>query len=327
MFRFIIKRLLILIPTILGVAFLVTLFITLTPGDPVELMCGPDVSAEEKAAMREEMGLNDPFFVRYIHFLNGVIHGDLGNSYRTGKPVVKEMVQRFPYTLLLVASSMILSLIVGIPVGIYAAVHQYSWKDNLAIFLCLFFVSMPSFWFALLLVRLLSVKWKLLPVAGVESWTGWILPVIISSLTHIASIARQTRSNMLEVIRQDYITTARAKGCSERTVRYRHALKNAIIPVIMIVGTTFGVSLGGSMVFEQIFSIPGLGIYSLSAMSGRDYPVIQASVLFQSTMFAVVLLLIDVAFAIVDPRIRVQYAARRKKKKAAPKPEAESAAA
>ncbi len=312
MLRFIGKRLLLMIPTMLGIALIVLVFIIITPGDPVRQMSGDMLTEEEMEEIRVELGLRDPFFIRYFNFIKGVIKGDFGTSYRTKRAVLTEIQQRFPYTLLLVTASMILSLGVGIPLGIYAATHQYSWKDNVAIFLSLFCVSMPNFWFALMLVQLFGVKLRLLPTAGVDNWKGWILPVICSALSHMASIARQTRSNMLEVIRQDFIITARAKGLSERTVRFRHALKNAVIPVIMIVGSTFGLALGGSMIFEVVFSIPGLGSYTVSALQNRDYPIIQGSVLILSTLFALVLLVVDIVFAIVDPRIRSQYSRRKK---------------
>ena len=313
MLKFIIKRLLMLIPTMIGISLVVMIFVVITPGDPVELMSGDLLTEEEMEELRVQMGLRDPFVVRYYKYVRNVLRGDLGTSYRTHRPVLDDMLLRFPYTLLLVTVSMILSLGIGIPLGIYAATHQYTLKDNATILFTLFFVSMPNFWFALLLVQLFSVKLGWLPNAGVDQWTGWILPAVTMSLAHIASIARQTRSNMLEVIRQDYITTARAKGQTEGKIRYRHALKNAIIPVIMIVGQTFGRSLGGSMIFEVVFSIPGLGAYSVQALQMRDYPVIQSSVLILSTLFALVLLLVDIVFALVDPRIRTQYSRRRSK--------------
>ena len=323
MLRFIGKRLLMLIPIMLGIILVVQIFITITPGDPVELMGGDLMSEEEKEALRIELGLRDPFFVRYFNYIKDLLHGDFGTSYRTSRPVWTEMMARFPYSILLVTISMLISLGIGIPIGIYAATHQYSWKDNASIIASLFCVSMPNFWFALMLVQLLAVKMRVVPSSGVDTWTGWILPSIALALSYTATIARQTRSNMLEVIRQDYITTARAKGLSERKVRYRHALKNAIIPVIMIVGQIFGRAIGGSMVFEVIFSIPGLGAYTISALQGRDYPVILSNVLILSTLFAVVLLLVDVVFALVDPRIRSQYVSKKKKKKA---PKVEKAA-
>ncbi len=317
MLAFIGKRLLLLIPTMIGIILIVLVFVMITPGDPVRLMSSFDTTEEEMEEMRVQLGLRDPFPVRFWNYLKGVLHGDFGTSYRTKRPVLDEMLQRFPYTLILVAVGMLISLGVGIPIGIYAATHQYSWKDNLSILMSLFFVSMPNFWFALLLIQLFAVKLRILPAAGIQNPLGWILPAVTSALAFAASIARQTRSNMLEVIRQDYITTARAKGVPERRVRYRHALKNAVIPVIMVTGTIFGRALGGSMVFEVIFSIPGLGSYTVSALQNRDYPVIQGSVLIMSTLFALVLLLIDVVFALVDPRIRSQYAKKKNKNKAA----------
>ena len=310
MLKYIGKRLLVLIPTLLCITFLVQLFLAITPGDPARLMAGNQASEEEVEALREEMGLNDPVLVRYAHYMINLFQGNLGKSFRTKNPVISEIGERFPYTLLLVFISVILSLLIGIPTGIYAATHQYSWKDNLSILLSLFFVSMPSFWFALLLIQFLCVKLKILPVAGVDSWVGWILPCLTCALAYAASVARQMRSNMLEVIRQDYITTARAKGQTERKVLYKHALRNAIIPIIMTIGGIFGIALGGSMVTESIFGIPGLGSYTISALSARDYPVIQTIVLFLSTLNCLVLLLIDIAFAIVDPRIREQYSGK-----------------
>ena len=313
MLKYIIRRLLLMIPTLLGITIIVQLFIMITPGDPARLLAGNEVSEEEVEALRVEMGLRDPFPVRYANYLNKIIQGDFGTSYRTKRAVINEILQRFPFTLRLVIIAMVLSLCIGIPLGVFAATNQYSWKDNIAILGSLFCVSMPSFWFALMLIQLLCVKLGWLPTSGVEQWQGWILPAVTLALSYAATIARQMRSNLLEVIRQDYITTARAKGQSENKVLYRHALKNAIIPVIQIVGGIFGMALGGSMISEVIFSLPGLGSYTLSGLSARDYPVIQTSVLFMSTLFAIILLLIDVAFAIVDPRIRAQYARKKAK--------------
>lgn len=317
MLRFIGKRLLMMIPIMLGIILVVQIFIVITPGDPVRVIGGDTLTEEEMEELRVELGLRDPFYLRYFKYVWNVLHGDLGTSYRTSRPVLTEIMMRFPYSFLLVALNMLLALAVGVPLGIYAATHQYSWKDNAAIFASLFCVSMPNFWFALLLVQFFAVKLRLLPPSGIDKWIGWVLPTVALALAHIASIARQTRSNMLEVIRQDYVITARAKGLSEKKVRYRHALKNAIIPVIMIFGETFGRALGGSMVTEVIFSIPGLGSYTISALQARDYPVIMGSVLFLSTLFAVVLLIVDVVFALVDPRIRSQYTKKKKKKNSA----------
>jgi peptide/nickel transport system permease protein len=311
MIVYIIKRVLMFIPILLGISFICLIFIDLAPGDPAEIIVPIDdtdgMRQQKIEAVREELGLNDPFLVRYVRFIGNVLKGDFGKDYYTKRPVGPDIMSRFPYTLTIAFLSTVLSVVVGIPLGVYAATHQYSWKDNLAIFLTLVFVSMPAFWFALLLVRLFSVHLGWLPVSGIQNWQGWILPTVSLALASAAGFARQARSNMLEVIRQDYITTARAKGQSETVIRYRHALKNAGIPLIMIVGGMFGAQLGGALIAEVVFSIPGLGQYTLTALTNRNYPVIQSSVLFMSTIFCVIILLIDILFAFVDPRIRSAY--------------------
>lgn len=312
MLRYIIKRLLLMIPIIIGITIVVQILIEVTPGDPARLMLGIEATPERLEEVREQLGLDDPLPVRYIRYMRGVLSGDFGRSFTTGRSVMDEMMTRFPFTLLLASVSMLLSVLIGIPIGIFAAMNRNTWKDNAAMFAALFCLSMPSFWFALLLIQQFAVRMRLLPIAGISEWTGWILPVVALALGLTSVIARQTRSNMLEVIRQDYITTARAKGLGEGKVRYRHALKNALIPVIMAIGGMFGSLLGGVLISEVIFSIPGLGHYTITALNNRDYPVIQSSVLILSTLFAVVILLVDIVFALVDPRIRSQYARRGK---------------
>lgn len=314
MLRYIGKRLLMLIPTLLGISLVVLVIIDLTPGDPARVLMGTNATEEQVEALRDELGLNDPFFVRYWHFISGVVQGDFGSSIMTKRPVFNEMLMRFRYTLVLVVFGTVFSTLIGIPIGVYASTHSRTWKDGTAIFLSLVAVSMPSFWFALLLIRFFGVQLKWLPISGVESWKGWILPCVAMALGLMALIARQMRSDMLEVLRQDYITTARSKGLSERTVVYRHAVKNAIIPVIMIIGGVFGSSLGGSLVTEVIFSIPGMGQYIMTGLNNRDYPVIQSGILILSGMFAVIILIVDIVFALVDPRIRSQYTRRGKGK-------------
>lgn len=303
-----------LIPTLLGISLIVLLLIDLTPGDPARMLLGASATEEQVEELREELGLNDPFFVRWWRYISGVVQGDFGSSIMTQRPVFDDMMMRFKYTLVLVIFGTVFSTLCGIPVGIFAATHTHTWKDSTAIFLSLICVSMPSFWFALLLIRFFGVKLRWLPISGIESWTGWILPCAAMAIGLIALIARQMRSDMLEVLRQDYITTARSKGLGEKKVVYRHALKNAIIPVIMVVGGVFGSSLGGSLITEVIFSIPGLGQYIMSGLNNRDYPVIQSGILIISGLFAVIILIVDVVFALVDPRIRSQYARKIKKK-------------
>ena len=314
MLRYIGKRLLMLIPVMLGIILIILILIDLTPGDPARIMLGSQATEENVAALREQLGLNDPFAVRYFRYLWNILHGDFGASLITKRPVVDEMMMRFPYTLMMVSISLVLSVCFGIPLGIFAASNQSTWKDNIAMFLALFCVSMPSFWFALMMVQAFAVKHRWLPLSGVTSWKGWIMPCVAQALGFMATIARQTRSNMLEVVRQDYVTTARAKGIPERKIKYRHELKNALTPVISSIGGIFGVMLGGSLISEVIFSIPGLGQYTMTGLGNRDYPVIQSSVLIISTLFALVILLVDIIFALVDPRIRSQYTRRKKKK-------------
>lgn len=314
MLRYIGKRLLMLIPVLLGISLVVLILIDITPGDPARMMLGAQATQEQVDDLREELGLNDSLPVRYGRFLWDVIHGDFGTSLMSKRPVADEMLERFPYTLKLVALGTLFSVLIGIPVGIFAATHQRTWKDNLSIFLSLIAVSMPSFWFALLLIQFFGVNLRWLPIRGVATWTGWVLPVAAMALGLTAIIARQMRSDMLEVLRQDYITTAKAKGLPNGKVVYRHALKNAMIPVIMVIGGIFGSSLGGSLITEMIYSIPGLGEYIMKGLNNRDYPVIQSGILIISAMFAVIILIVDVVFALVDPRIRSQYMSKRKRK-------------
>jgi peptide/nickel transport system permease protein len=314
MAKYIAKRLLMLIPVLLGISLVVLILIDVTPGDPARMMLGAQATQEQVDALREELGLNDPLPVRYGRFLWDVAHGDFGKSLMTKRAVATEMMERLPYTLTLVVFGIVLSIVIGIPIGVFAATRHHTWKDNAAIFLALIAVSMPSFWFALLIIRLFSVQLGWLPARGVDTWMGWILPSVAMALGLTAIIARQMRSDLLEVLRQDYITTARSKGLAERKVVYRHALKNAMIPVIMVIGGIFGVSLGGSLITEVIYSIPGLGQYIMTGLSNRDYPVIQSGILIISAMFALIILLVDVVFALVDPRIRSQYAGKSKRK-------------
>jgi len=313
--KYIIKRLFIMIPILLGISFIVLILIDITPGDPARIILGTQATEEEVQEVRDELGLNDSLAVRYFRFVGGIMRGDFGKSYTNRRDVWSEMMQRFPYTLVLALFSVVLAVVIGIPLGVYAATHQYTWKDNAAIVASLFCVSMPAFWFALILVQIVSVRLGWLPPSGIETWTGWILPVVSLALGYAAMISRQMRSSLLEVIRQDYITTARAKGQSERKVLYRHALKNALIPVVMSVGSLFGIALGGALIAEVIFSLPGLGSYTLSGLTQRDYPIIQGSVLFLSAVFSIVILLIDIVFAFIDPRIRSQYVRKRKRLK------------
>lgn len=297
-----------IIPVVLLVAIAVFTVMYFCPGDPAELIVGATASAEDILAMREKLGLTDPFFVQLGKYMYNVfLRFDLGNSYVTGLPIIDELALRFPKTLLLAFSAIVLELVIGIPLGMVAAVHRGKWLDNLCMVLALIGVSVPSFWFGLQLILLFSQKLHLLPAYGITSWTGWILPIFVNSLRGIAQMARQARSSMLEVIRSDYITTARAKGISERSILFRYALPNALIPLIQTTGNSFGMSLGGTVVIENVFSIPGIGQYMVQAIGGRDYAIIRSTVVVLSIAFCLVMLIVDVAFAFVDPRIKAQY--------------------
>ena len=313
--RYILKRLLLMIPILLGISLIVLVLIDITPGDPARAVAGATATEEEYQAVREALHLDDPFFKRFFDFITGVLHGNFGTSYITKTDVWKDMCIRFPYTLVLAFASTILSVVIGIPLGMVAAVYQNTWKDYLAIFIPLVCTAMPAFWLALMLVQWFAVKVNWFPVSGIATWKGWVLPIISLALGYMASVARLMRSTTLEVIRQDYVVTARAKGLPEPRVLMKHVLKNSLIPVIVSVGSMFGMALGGALITETIFSIPGLGQYSLTGLANRDYPVIQGSVLFLSVLFSLVILLIDIIFAFVDPRIRSQYVRQRKTKK------------
>ena len=313
MIRYIVKRLLLMIPILLGISFIVLILIDLAPGDVARTVAGVEAEDWEVEAVREQLHLNDPLLIRYGRFIWNACHGTFGTSFINKKDIMHDMMGRFPYTVLLATLSVTIAVLIGIPIGIYSSTNQYTWKDNLSIFLSLFCVSMPPFWFALLLVQVFAVKLGWVPAAGVAAWKSWFLPTFSLAVAYAASIARQMRSNMLEVIRQDYIVTSRAKGLHGGTVLFRHALKNALIPVIQTVGGLYSMALGGALIAETIFSMPGLGSYSLSALSNRDYPAIQGSVLFLSLVSCSMILLIDIVFAFIDPRIRSQYSRTGKK--------------
>lgn len=308
MIKYIVKRLLLMIPVVLGVTILIFTIMYFTPGDPAQIALGPNATAAEVAAKRMELGLNDPFFIRLGRYLKDVyLHFDLGNSYLTGKAVAAELLERFPRTALISVLCMLISIAVGIPLGINAAIHQDGLWDRLSMFIALFGVSMPNFWLALMLVIVFALKLGILPAYGLDGLQYYILPCISLSFGGIAQQARQTRSSMLEVVRSDYIVTARAKGLSEWSVIIKHALPNALIPVITVAGTQFGYMLGGALVIETVFSIPGIGMYLINGISSRDYMVVQGCVVVLAIAFSFVMLGVDLIYAFVDPRIKSMY--------------------
>lgn len=314
MSKFIIKRILIMIPVLIGVTFVIFSMLYFTDGNPALLILGDMATPEQVAALEEEMGLNDPFLVRYFRYLNDLLHGNLGTSYTTGQPVAVEILDRLPVTIRISFFCMLFSVAIGIPAGILSAVKQYSILDNLAMVLALLGISLPSFWLALMTVILFSVNLGWLPPSGLYGWEYYILPVVSISASAVATITRMTRSSMLEVIRADYIRTARAKGQTENIIIFKHALLNALIPIITVVGLQFASTLSGTVVNEQIFAIPGLGKLMVDAIKARNYPVVQGGVFVLALMFSILNLLIDLIYAFVDPRIRSQYARKVGKK-------------
>lgn len=314
MFKFIGKRLLMIIPVILGVVFIIFFIMDFTPGDPAIMILGEGAKPEEYAALREELGLNDNLLIRYAKYIGDALQGDFGQSYRTNIPVFQEIMARLPYTLNLAVVSTIIAVLIGIPIGVLSAVKQYSVSDNISLGVSLLLTSMPSFWFAMMCVLLFSLKLRWLPSLGVDSWKHFILPAIATSSSTLASTLRMTRSTMLEVIRQDYIRTARAKGAAERAIVFGHALRNALLPVITIVGVNFGHALGGAIVIEQVFAIPGLGQLMINAVRSKDIPMVTASILFASIIASLVNLLVDIVYTYVDPRLKSMYASPKAKK-------------
>jgi peptide/nickel transport system permease protein len=314
MLRYIVKRILITIPVLLGVTFIIFTMMFFTPGDPAQLMLGDFATQEEVIALRTEMGLDDPFFTQYFRYLKGIFRGDLGNSFTNGLPVLTEIQNRLPVTIKLSIFCMIFAMAIGIPFGILSAVRQYSFLDNIAMVLALLGISIPNFWLALILILFFSVSLGLLPASGLYGALYYIMPVLSISVVSVATITRMTRSSMLEVVRQDYIRTARAKGKSETSIIFKHALKNALIPIITVIGIQFASALSGAVVNEQIFAIPGLGKLMVDAIKARNYPIIRGGVLVIAFMFSFLNLFIDLLYAFVDPRIRSQYSHRREKK-------------
>lgn len=308
MVKYVLKRIAMLIPVVIGVTFIVFTLLYITPGDSARIILGesaPEASVQE---LRTEMGLDKPFIVRYGNYLKDLfVKHDIGNSYVTKRPVFQELMSVVPSTLKLAVSSLAIAILIGVPIGIISAVKQYSIFDNVTMIFALIGISMPVFWLGLLLILFFSVKLRLLPASGYSSLKYMVLPAVSLAAQSIAVLARMTRSSMLEVIRSDYIRTVRAKGQKEIVVVIGHALRNALIPIITSVGLQFGGLLGGAVLTETIFSIPGIGRLMVDSIKMRDYPVVQGGVLFIAIGFCIVNLVVDLLYAYVDPRIKSQY--------------------
>ena len=312
MYKYILKRLLMMIPVLLGVTFIIFTLLYITPGDPARILLGETARQADIDELRREMGLDQPFIIQFWNYITNALRGDLGTSFVTRRPVMVEILERFPTTLLLAALSVGVAVLIGVPFGIIAATKQYSLLDNFTSFFCLVGVSMPNFWQGLMLIIIFSVTLGWLPASGFYGPVFWILPALTVGTTGAAVIMRFTRSSMLEVIRQDYIRTSRAKGNPEYITINKHALHNALIPVVTVIGLQLGFSLGGAVLTESIFSIPGLGRLMVDSIRARNFPVIQGGVLFIALAFSFVNLAVDVLYAFFDPRIKSQYTSKSK---------------
>lgn len=304
--RYILKRLLMAIPVLLGITLLINVVMSLVPGDAARVMLGEQATEEQVDALRQELGLNQPFLVQYARYVGRAVQGDLGRSFRTKRTVMEELNDTIPPTFRLSAVALVLTVLVGVPLGVVAAVKQRSLTDNLSMLLSLLFLSMPVFWVGLLLIYYLAFLWPLFPTGGTGTWLHYVLPAFTLSASAWATVARMTRSSMLEVLREDFIRTAHSKGLSKQVVIYKHALKNALIPVITVLGLQVGLLMGGAVLTETVFSWPGVGRLMVSAIQSRDLMIVQGAVAFLAVIFVLLNLIVDLAYAYVDPRIRYQ---------------------
>ena len=306
--KFILKRLLYMIPVLLGVAFLVFAILSLTPGDPGTIILGITAKPEDIASLNEQFGYNKPFLIRFFSYIKDIVlHFNLGVSYQTREPVINDIMAKFPNTLKLTIFSMSLSAIIGISFGIISAVKQYSALDHICVVTALVFACIPGFWLGLMLMMLFSLKLGWLPSYGAESLKNFILPTLTVSMTSAAGLLRLTRSAMLETIRQEYIRTAKAKGASKKRIIIKHALRNALMPVVTTLGTSFGASLGGAIIAETVFAMPGMGTLITTAIRQKDIPMVMGSTMFLAVLFSLIILLVDILYAVIDPRIMDKY--------------------
>ncbi|NCE64712.1 ABC transporter permease [Pseudoflavonifractor sp. 524-17] len=308
MLKYILKRLISLLPVIIGATLIVYLILNMAQGDPARIILGENATPEAIAQLREEMGLNDPVLVRYGRYMLNLVHGDMGTSYRTNAPVSDEIFARLPYTLWLAAASIIICILLALPLGTIAAIKQNSFLDGLCMVLSLLGVSMPSFWLGLLLILLFSLTLGWLPPFGADEWKSVILPAFALAVSSMASVARTTRASMLEVIRQDYIRTARSKGISQGRVIRRHALRNAMIPTMTSIGIQVGFLLSGSVLVETVFSWPGIGRLMITSIQQRDIPTVLGCIIIFAIFFSIVNLIVDLLYGFIDPRMKSQYA-------------------
>lgn len=317
MVKYTVKRLILMIPVVLGVTILIFLLLSLVPGDPAKLVLGNEATVEMIAAKRIEMGLDKPLPVRMLIYMRDVFFRlDFGTSYYNTTSILSEIGARLPRTMTIAGFGILITTLLGIPLGILAAVNQNGVADRICMILSMIGVALPEFCVAMVLVTIFSSKLGWLPPYGVKNWTCFIMPVVAVGLNSMAGLARNCRNCTLEAIRSDYVTTARSKGVKEWKVIMHHVLPNSLIPVVTSLGTSFANMMGGAIVIENVFSIPGMGQYIVTAINSRDYNVIQGSVIVLAIIFSLIILLIDLVYAYIDPRIKAQYVGAGRRKKA-----------
>lgn len=296
-----------MIPVLICVSFVVFFLMDLAPGDIVSQMAPADATPEQIEMLREEMGLNGSVLQRYGRYLWNLLHGDMGTSLSLKRPVMEVFIERLPATLKLAFASIVIALLISIPLGIAAATHHRTWLDGSSVVLSMISVSMPAFWLGLLLIFAFSYKIKLFPSGGSGSFKYLILPALTLGTEQAGNLTRITRSSMLDVIRQDYLRTARAKGVSEKQVIRKHALKNALIPIITVLGSTLGNAFGGAVAIETVFAWPGIGRLTVAAINSRDMTLATGCIIMFTLMLNLTLLIVDIAYAYVDPRVKARY--------------------
>lgn len=304
MFYYTIKRILQVIPVLFSISVIVFLMLHLIPGDPAVASIGIEATTEQIERTRIELGLDQPLHIQFYRFVGNAVKGDLGKSMRTGRPVASEIAKRYQYTIILAIGGTIFATILGVFAGIISAINQNKFLDNFVMFLTLLAVSTPSFWLALVLMLIFALQLRILPAIGVSTPYHFILPIICLGAQSAGLIARMTRSSMLEVLRQDYIRTARSKGLSATIVVINHALKNAAIPIVTVVGLRFGGLLAGTVLVESVFAIPGIGRLVVDGILSRDYPMVQGAILVVASSFVVINVVVDLIYALIDPRIK-----------------------
>lgn len=315
MAKYIVKRLLMLIPVLLGISFVVYGLLAMSPSSPETIILGPRAEEAALQALRVELGLDKPFLERYFLYICDALHGDFGTSYRTHLPVLNEIITRLPTTLIIAFGGCLMTVVLAIPIGILSAVRQYSFMDNATLAIALLFASMPSFWLGTMMILLFALKLGWLPATGGGSFAGYLMPWFALAASGAAMLVRVTRSNMLEVIRADYIKMARAKGASEKRVIVRHALRNACLPIVTIVGMRFALLLGGTMIVESVFALPGLGTLAVTSVNMMDIPMVMCEVLFISFTIGIMNLLVDVLYVYIDPRLKSQFVSESRKRR------------